>query len=264
MRRKAILLLLAIASTTACVAIPAKRSPKLARPGLSPNALEAPAIRLQIHDRTSTRKKAARSIDRALRKLPYLSNTSAQSVDYDYTIELTIDYTTNLGPINELSALSFFVIPAWATNTVSATATVTDSRDSVLGAFQATGKNIEVAQMHLLWIAPVAIPFFLHVDREMWNSTIRNVFVQAGEVIVNHREQQPASQGRSPIRAPAKSSNDVGSSDTQQLGLVREYLAEDQRRARNPETNPTAALPRCAPAETWVSSWFCRTPSTDC
>jgi len=185
MNTKAILLLLAISLTTACVAIPAKRSTRLTRPRVLPNAAEAPAIRLQIHDQTAAPKKVARSINRALRKLPYLSNTTAEPVDYDYAIELTVDYTTNPGPINELSALSFFVIPAWATNTVAATVTVTDSRDGVLGTFQATGKNIEVAQMHLLWIAPVAIPFFLHVDREMWNSTICSVFVQAGEVIAS-------------------------------------------------------------------------------
>ena len=58
----------------------------------------------------------------------------------------------------------------------------------MLGAFEATGKNIEVAQMHLLWVAPVAMPLFFHVDREMWNSTIRNVFVQAGELIARHAE----------------------------------------------------------------------------
>lgn len=190
MTRKAIMMLLAIASTTACVAIPAKRSPQLSRPRVSPIVVEAPAIRLEIHDQTSAPKKVARSIDLARRKLPYLSNTSSEPVDYAYAIELTVDYTTNPGPINELSALSFFVIPAWATNTVSATVTVTDSRDGVLGAFRATAKNVEVAQMHLLWVAPVAIPLSLHVDRQMWNKTILNVFVQAGEIVATHRNEQ--------------------------------------------------------------------------
>jgi len=201
MTRKAIMLLLAIASTTACVTIPAKRSPQLSRPRVSPNVVEAPAIRLEIYDQTSTPKKVARAVNRARRKLPYLSETTAEPVDYNYIIEVTIDYTSNHGPINELSALSLFVIPAWTTNTVSATATVADSRDGVLGTFQATGKNIEVAQMHLLWVAPAAIPLFLHVDRKMWNSTIRNVFVQAGEVIARHGEQRPAPQGLSSDRS---------------------------------------------------------------
>jgi hypothetical protein len=196
MTRKATLLLLAVVSTTACVAIPGKRSPQLSRPKVSSNVVEAPAIRLEIRDQTSTPKKVARSIDRARQKLPYLAKTTAEPVDYDYTIELTVDHTTNPGPINELSALSFFVIPAWATNTVSAVATVKDSGDGMLGAFQATGKNIEVAQMHLVWVAPVAIPLSLHVDRQMWNSTILNVFIQAGEVVARHREHRPASQGQ--------------------------------------------------------------------
>jgi len=201
MTRKAILLLLAVASTISCVAIPSKRSPRITRPRVSPNVVQAPAIRLEIHDRSSAPKKVARSVERARRKLPYLSRANSESVEYDYTIEVTVDHTAAPGPINELSALSLFVIPAWITTTVSATATVKDSEDGTLGTLQATGKNIEVVQMHLLWVAPVAFPLSLHVDRQMWNMTILNVFVQAGEIVARHRDERRETYHDSPGRA---------------------------------------------------------------
>ena len=181
-----ILLNVIVAFAVGCVPYSMKRTPELPKPRRLPDLGEEPAIRLVVNDMTGSPVKVAKALDRAKKKMPYLSSTSNAVLDPDYTILLSVSFTRE-DSLTELSGYSFMLIPAFWWKEVSVNATVKDSDENVLGVFDSSQKNKYFAQMHMLYILPVTAPLGYSVDRKMWNRTVRDALFQAGQAIAEDR-----------------------------------------------------------------------------
>jgi len=203
MKQGMTVLLLALVATLGCAAFPAKRTPKLDRPRVAPELRNTPAIRLVVNDRTSEPKKAARSLERARKKFTYLATATEKTLDPDYTIELSVDHDLIPNGINGFAFASILIIPAIATAEVTVRATVTGVDGRVLGTVGSIGKSKRVAQLHLLWVLPIAAPLWSHVDNKMWTNSFRDVFIQAAQLIEEDQKIAESPRGVSATRTPS-------------------------------------------------------------
>jgi hypothetical protein len=135
-----------------------------------------------INDPGDKPKRVAKSLDYARRKLPYLSDVVDQGVDPDYTIELSVHYETQSSN-EELAGATLFMIPGFISEEVSVVAKVMDSEHRELGIFRASGTIKQVVQLHLVYILPVMAPVSVHMERGLWNKTVRDALIQSGEAI---------------------------------------------------------------------------------
>ena len=151
MRQRMPLLLLALVATLGCVAFPAKRTPKLDRPRVAPELQDAPAVRLVVNDQTSEPKKAAKSLERARKKFPYLATATEETSEPDYTIELTVENNVLGKGINELAAYTMWILPMIATAEVSVRATVKGRRATRSGPWDRSESARESVRCTCLW-----------------------------------------------------------------------------------------------------------------
>jgi hypothetical protein len=188
MKKSIALLLLALVGTLGCVAFPAKRTPKLDKPRVAPELREAPAIRLVVNDLSSEPKRAARSLEKARKRFPYLTTATEHTLDPDYTVELSVQDRLIPSGINDIAFSMLLIVPAIATAEVTVQATVTGADGQLLGTVESTGKCKRVAQMHLLWALPVGVPLWSHVNKKMWTNSFRDALIQASELIAEDQE----------------------------------------------------------------------------
>ena len=139
-----------------------------------------------INDTTGKPVRVAKALDRAKKKLPYLSTASDAILEAEYTIVLSVRHTEDEF-LTELSGASLMLIPAFWREEVSVEATLKDSEENVLGVFDSTREYKYFAQMHMLYVLPFTAPLGYSVDRKMWNRTVRDALFQASRAIAEDR-----------------------------------------------------------------------------
>ena len=193
MKRIMTVLLLVSIGTLGCVAVPAKRTPKLDKPRRAPEIQQPPAIRLVVNDETHRSEKNAQSLDRVLDKFPYLSAHSMHTSDPDYTIELSVDYGYTESDVNFFAYYTLMMIPAIYTDEVTVRARVTGADGRSLGTVSSTGRLKQVAQLHLIVTLPITGPLYAHANGKMWRRSFRDALIQASRLIEeDHRVMQSA------------------------------------------------------------------------
>ena len=203
MKQAISILILSLVATVGCLALPCQRTPKLDKPRVARELRDAPAIRLVVNDRTDQPKRTAKSLERSRKKFPYLAAATEDTLDPDYTIELSVDHNLHPSGVNEFAFYSMLIIPAITTAEVNVRAKVTGADGAVLGTMGSIGKSKRVGQLHLLLALPVAAPLWSHVNKKMWTNSFRDVFIQAAELIAEDQEVAVGSGDVSATRTPS-------------------------------------------------------------
>jgi len=203
MKQAISILILTLVATLGCAAFPAKRTPKLDKPRVARELRDAPAIRLVVNDRTDQPKRTAKFLERSRKKFPYLATAGENTLDPDYTIELSVEHNLYPNGVNEFAFYSMLIIPAITTAEVNVRATVTGEDGRVLGTVGSIGKCKRVGQLHLLLALPVTAPLWSHVNNKMWTNSFRDVFIQAAELIAEDQKVATGSRDVSATRTPS-------------------------------------------------------------
>ena len=205
MKQAISILVLVLVGTLGCAAFPAKRTPKLDKPRRPPELREAPAIRLVVNDDTWRQEKNAQALERLVtrKKFSYLANAAEDTLDPDYTIALSVHFSSSESGINEFAYLTILVVPAITTNEAIVRATVTAADGRVLGVVSSTGKIKQVAQLHLLWVLPIAAPLSVHANNKMWANSFRDALIQAAGLIDEDQTVIASSGGVSATQTPS-------------------------------------------------------------
>jgi len=203
MRQAMTILLLVAVGTLGCAAFPAKRTPKLDKPRRAAELREAPSIRLVVKDDTHRAKKNVMALERVCKKFPYLSPGDKNTLDPDYTIELSVDHHATESGINEFAYYTILIVPAIYKDEVTVRAKVTRADGGLLGTVSSTGGLKTVTQMHLLWVLPVAAPLSANANAKMWRKSFRDALIQASRLIAEDQMLSAGPRDLSAARTPS-------------------------------------------------------------
>jgi hypothetical protein len=180
------MILLPILAAGACIVASGKRHPQLSRPPVIPVLTHQPAIELVLGSTTGTdmefpTKKFNRSLERVRARFPYLSTTDQKFENPDYRIRLQVSFSTTF---DEPKGIYYWLwIPFVTSDTVSAKATITAQRGMTIGVVNSTGTTKAFWWILALPVGVLATPTNIHLDKKLWDNTLRDVFIQAGQAI---------------------------------------------------------------------------------
>ena len=184
--KKMVLILLPILAAGACITASGKRHPQLSKPPVIPTLDQQPAIELVVSSTTSTdtefpAKKFNRSLERVRARFSFLPTSDQKFEDPDYTIQLQVSFGTTL---DEIKGIYYWLwIPFVTTDTVSAEATITTQDGRTIGVVSSTGTTKSFWWILALPVGVLATPTNIHVNKKLWDNTLRDVFIQAGQAI---------------------------------------------------------------------------------
>jgi len=183
--KKVALILLPILAAGACIMGSGKRYPQLSRPPVIPALAHQLAIELVVGTTTTDAefptKKFNRSLERVRARFSFLPTGDQEFENPDYTIELQMSFSTTF---DERKGIFYWLfIPFVTTDTVSAEATITTQDGSTIGVVSSTGTTKSFWWILALPVGVLATPTNLHVNKKLWDNTLRDVFIQAGQAL---------------------------------------------------------------------------------
>jgi hypothetical protein len=198
--KKSALILLPILAAGACIVASGKRDPQLSKPPVIPAFADQPAIELVVGRTSATdaefpTKKFNRSLERVRKRFSFLPTSDLKLEDPDYRILLQVSYSTTF---DEPKGIYYWLwIPFVTTDTVSAKATIKTRYGGTIGVVSSTGTTKAFWWILALPVGVLATPTNIHLDKKLWDNTLRDVFIQAGQAIEEEmRQTAPHSDGR--------------------------------------------------------------------